>query len=133
MLINEHFDGTDTTDSPGMDARAHHGVFARIQSVLNQALSSTAWTAFTRPAVLASVVTGVLVVGIGVYGLSPLQQDGLNNATTPVRLTQSIPSDRLALAMVAGETRTVRIENFTDYGDLVLYMKAREDVWSFNT
>ena len=36
-------------------------------------------------------------------------------------------------SMVAGETRTVRIENFTDYGDLVLYMKAREDVWSFNT
>ena len=104
VLINEHFDGTDTTDNPGMDAREHHGVFARIQSVLNQALSSTAWTAFTRPAVLASVVTGVLVVGIGVYGLSPLQQDGLNNATTPVRLTQSIPSDRLALAMVAGET-----------------------------
>ena len=104
VLINEHLDDTDTTDSPGMDAREHHGVFARIQSVLNQVLSNTAWTAFTRPAVLASVVTGVLVGGIGVYGLSPLQQDGLNNATTPVRLTQSIPSDRLALAMVAGET-----------------------------
>ena len=56
-------------------------------------------------AVFSSVVVGALAVGIGigVYGLSPLQRDGLNNATTPVRLTHSIPSDRLALAMVAGE------------------------------
>jgi DnaJ-class molecular chaperone len=35
--------------------------------------------------------------------------------------------------MQQGETRTVRLTDFTDYGDLVLEMKARESMWSFTS
>lgn len=35
--------------------------------------------------------------------------------------------------MKQGETRTVTLTDFTDYGDLVLEMKAREEVWSFTS
>ena len=71
-LIDNHFEGTDTTGRPGTDARQHLGVFARVQSFLEKALSSTAWGAFTRPAFLTTVVTAALAVGIGVAGYSVL-------------------------------------------------------------
>jgi len=93
-------------DPPVVQTVGRDSTGKRLGTFLTSLISMAVGAGQLRPAVFASVVVGTVAVGIGigVYGLSPLQQDGLNNATTPVRLTQSIPSDRLALAMVAGET-----------------------------
>jgi DnaJ-class molecular chaperone len=45
-------------------------------------------------------------------------------------LTFSVPSYS---KMKTGETRTVRIRQFHDYGDLILSMKTKEDIWIFKT
>ena len=113
LRIDEHARFTTANDEQSLqdDQSVVHTVGRnstgkRWGAFLTSIVSAAGGVGQLRPTVFASVVVGTLAVGIGigVYGLSPLQQDGLNNATTPVRLTQSSPSDRLALAMVAGET-----------------------------